>query len=625
MKAWLQGDISNYDYLMRLNTLAHRSEKDLAQYPVFPWILADYTSNELHLDDPSTFRDLSKPIGMLSEVQATYFKERYEDMPDPKYHYGTHYSAPAFICYYLVREVPGLTLKLQNGKFDHADRAFDSLSACWESVNTNQSDIKELIPHFFQPERARFLQNHLDLSLGRKQTGDALHHVALPPWAENHEDFVKKHRDALESDYVSSHLHEWIDLIFGYKQLGEEAILAGNVFHPMTYAGHINLEEIESLEERRAVEAQIAEFGQTPKQLLASPHPKRGSKYEAPETPQSASEVPHGEEEHGKTMPRGAWGPVKDLLRVLDVRLHQDAVTGLCLLDNAKPPGTIVTTARDSTLSLFDLKTEKQTACITLGHGGLLSCAVAGQSIIAGCEDSYIYEVSPRDIEFNSNRVCGHGGAVTGLKVSGNQLASVSLDGYLKLWDYGMGGISRTPVKEYSDTEMDQSEPIHFLDVDSSFHTLVTGGKESDRILVWDLRASRLIERIQTGGGGVSALTFCREWQQVVCADESMVRIFDLRKMDQPLQLLDMMGVSCMATDDQHMLIGDAAGRLNTLNCEEVYGVVQRVTVEHGPGKAVTQIVVDINSEAMTGDQDARRAFSATALGTVQVWDCGRA
>lgn len=65
--AWRRRLITNFEYLVRLNLMGGRSFNDISQYPVFPWILADYTSATLDLSNPSTFRDLSKPIGALNE------------------------------------------------------------------------------------------------------------------------------------------------------------------------------------------------------------------------------------------------------------------------------------------------------------------------------------------------------------------------------------------------------------------------------------------------------------------------------------------------------------------------------------------------------------------------------
>jgi len=61
---WITREISNFDYLMMLNTIAGRTYNDLNQYPIFPWILKDYTSDILDINDPNIFRDFSKPIGI---------------------------------------------------------------------------------------------------------------------------------------------------------------------------------------------------------------------------------------------------------------------------------------------------------------------------------------------------------------------------------------------------------------------------------------------------------------------------------------------------------------------------------------------------------------------------------
>lgn len=64
-ESWKRREMTNFEYLMILNTLAGRSYNDLTQYPVFPWVLADYSSEILDFNKSSTFRDLSKPVGAL--------------------------------------------------------------------------------------------------------------------------------------------------------------------------------------------------------------------------------------------------------------------------------------------------------------------------------------------------------------------------------------------------------------------------------------------------------------------------------------------------------------------------------------------------------------------------------
>ncbi|GBG27020.1 Guanine nucleotide-binding protein subunit beta-1 [Hondaea fermentalgiana] len=285
--AWQEGRMSNFEYLMRLNTLADRSVADLTQYPVFPWVIADYTSKELDLSRPETFRDLSKPIGALNPDRLTGFKERFQHMLSeidphvPPFLYGTHYTTPGYVLYFLVRRVPDLMLRLQNGEFDRPDRSFHSVEATWNSVMNNTADLKELIPEFYASD-GDFLVNVQHLDLGRKQDGDFVDNVRLPPWCSGPRDFVEKCREALESDYVSAHLHEWIDLIFGCKQQGQAAIEADNLFYYLTYEGAVDLDKVQDPDERKSYEAQIYEFGQTPKQLFSEPHPTRNARRETP-------------------------------------------------------------------------------------------------------------------------------------------------------------------------------------------------------------------------------------------------------------------------------------------------------------------------------------------------------
>ena len=289
-KIWIEGGMSNYEYLIALNSAANRTRNDLSQYPVFPWVLSNYEGQEFDLNNPNNYRDLSKPIGALNSKRLEMFLERYRQMPEPKFLYGTHYSNPGYVIGYLVRKYPQFMIKLHGGRFDHPDRLFNSIEIDWNICMTNQASLKELIPEFYE-ENPDFLMNTLDLDLGITSKNEKISNVKLPGWANDSIDFLKKMREALESPFVSNNLHNWIDLIFGYKQKGPISIEANNgkkhlifnillisiVFHPLTYEGSFELNTIHDPLSRKAMEIQVNEYGQTPKQIFNKPHPKRFS------------------------------------------------------------------------------------------------------------------------------------------------------------------------------------------------------------------------------------------------------------------------------------------------------------------------------------------------------------
>ncbi|XP_026079194.1 lysosomal-trafficking regulator isoform X3 [Carassius auratus] len=288
---WSSGQITNFEYLTHLNKHAGRSFNDLMQYPVFPFILRDYTSETLDLQDASIYRNLSKPIAVQSKekedryvdnyryLEEEYKKGKREDDPMPPvlpYHYGSHYSNSGTVLHFLVRLPPftKMFLAYQDQSFDIPDRTFHSMNTTWRlSSFESMTDVKELIPEFFYlPE---FLVNREGFDFGVRQNSERVNHVNLPPWARNDPRlFILIHRQALESDQVSQTLCQWIDLVFGLKQKGKAAVHAINVFHPATYFG-MDVSAVEDPVQRRALETMIKTYGQTPRQLFNTSHISR--------------------------------------------------------------------------------------------------------------------------------------------------------------------------------------------------------------------------------------------------------------------------------------------------------------------------------------------------------------
>jgi len=150
---------------------------------------------------------------------------------------------------------------------------FSSLPVAWKMASTplSNQDVREMIPEFFfLPD---FLLKPDGLDLGQLQDGTRVGDVHLPPWANGSaHKFIALHRQALESAYVSAHLHEWIDLVFGEKQQGPKAKESMNIFVHLTYDGNVDIDQISDPVIKASTLAQIREFGQTPRQVTKKTH-----------------------------------------------------------------------------------------------------------------------------------------------------------------------------------------------------------------------------------------------------------------------------------------------------------------------------------------------------------------
>ena len=115
---------------------------------MFPWIISDYKYGQLDLSKDFTFRDLSKPIGAQSQDKLETFKSKYFEIVNKQsvgfgssdsanekpYMYLTHYSTPAIVFYYLIRQFPSFILKIQNESVGGPpDKIFHDVNLSWQN------------------------------------------------------------------------------------------------------------------------------------------------------------------------------------------------------------------------------------------------------------------------------------------------------------------------------------------------------------------------------------------------------------------------------------------------------------------------------------------------------------
>ncbi len=277
IEAWANRRCSTFDYLLSLNAYSSRSFNNLSQYPVFPWLLADYSSDTLTgLAPEKAFRDLSKNMGMAgNKARAEEFKEKFS-RPDltgqGHFNFGSHYSSPGIVFQYLMRVHPIFEayVKFFSG-LDIPNRMFHSIAESWTGALKDSGDVRELTPEFFcLPDM--FL-NRERLAFGeREDDHKKVDNIVLPPWAKGSPFvFVTEQRRALESEQVGQQLGRWIDLVFGCLQRGKEAEKAWNVFPPLCYEPAKVLAALTDAD-RVEYRLQAFDWGQTPQQLFARRH-----------------------------------------------------------------------------------------------------------------------------------------------------------------------------------------------------------------------------------------------------------------------------------------------------------------------------------------------------------------
>jgi len=298
LESWLMWKISNFEMLMWLNLLGNRSYSDISQYPIFPWVIKNYSRQINNFAEFfKELRDLRLPMGMMTVDEKGKGKERKQNYIDmfkntkedfekgesfsPAYFYGHTYSNPMYVTHYLTRIFPfsQIAVELQGSGFDDPNRMFLSLENSFLCSATQKGDVRELIPEFyFMPE---IFYNINNINFGERIFANnektIVNDVALPSWAEGQGyKLICKFKEVLESQEVSIKLCEWLDLIFGFKQRGVAAEESKNLYLPSAYGIDTSLENMEK--DQRCTALTMVEIGLVPNQITNKKFPTRLSK-----------------------------------------------------------------------------------------------------------------------------------------------------------------------------------------------------------------------------------------------------------------------------------------------------------------------------------------------------------
>ncbi|KAL9263385.1 GFS12-like protein [Drosera capensis] len=204
---WWRGDMSNFEYLLVLNRLAGRRWGDQTFHTVMPWVI-DFSVKTQENSDAG-WRDLKKSKWRLAkgdeQLDFTYATSEIE------HHVSDECLSELAVCSYKARRLPLSVLCMAVRSVYEPNEYPSSMQRLY------QWTPDECIPEFYCDPQVFY-----SLNTGMSDLG-------VPSWAGSPEEFIKLHRDALESQRVSREIHHWIDITFGYKMSGSAALDAKNV------------------------------------------------------------------------------------------------------------------------------------------------------------------------------------------------------------------------------------------------------------------------------------------------------------------------------------------------------------------------------------------------------------
>ena len=325
------GIINNFTYLLRLNYYSSRTFNDLNQYPIYPWLFFDLSKIDslLNLDKSNigqietisevsgsmdidagdiieqpekienknskinnedlsikySLRNFTFPVGLQSEDKRNmYIENGY--IP-----HGTHYSTASYLFYYLVRNNPFTEsmVQLQHFSKESPNRLFISLDGALKILYDNLEN-REIIPDFFC--HFDFYSNLNCAFFGIQQNGALVDDLRVESKYAHYENLYPIYlkytywfRKLLNSFLVSKYLPNWLDFIFGNKQLEKSSTSFYN-FNEVSYEEKLKLDkeltssikhyqngEITNKEIRKELNLKIDmlnNFGITPRRIISS-------------------------------------------------------------------------------------------------------------------------------------------------------------------------------------------------------------------------------------------------------------------------------------------------------------------------------------------------------------------